>query len=74
MGSATGAAELESKMVPELKHGCKSWVATRKATGEVIGEFFVRASVEKFNPKTVLVETTADYLARYNVEVRRAFA
>jgi hypothetical protein len=61
-------------MVPELKHGCNSWVATRKATGEVIGEFFVRTDVEKFNHETVLVETTADYLARYNAEVRRAYA
>lgn len=61
-------------MVPELKHGCNSWVATRKGTGEVIGEFFVRTNVEKFNPETVLVETTADYLYRYNAEVRRACA
>ena len=61
-------------MVPELKHGCNSWVASRKETGEVIGEFFERKSVEKFNPEKVLIETTADYLARYNAEVRRAYA
>ena len=50
--------------IPELEPYCGSWVVTRKATGKVIGEFFDRRNVEKFNPATCLVETTAQYLGR----------
>ncbi len=53
-------------MIPELEHHCGSWVATRRETNEVIGEFYVRANVEKFDPKKVLIETAAQYLARIN--------
>ncbi len=57
-------------MIPELEHGSGSWVATRKSTGEVIGEFYVRDNVEKFNPRTVLVETILQYLVRINAAVK----
>ncbi|MDU8350993.1 hypothetical protein RYA05_03680 [Pseudomonas syringae pv. actinidiae] len=56
--------------VPDLEHHCGSWIATRKASGEVIGEFFSRSNVERFNPETVLVETTATYLGRLNATIK----
>lgn len=52
--------------VPELEHHCGSWVVTRRSTGEVIGEFFVRANVGRFDPEKVLIETAVQYLARVN--------
>ena len=55
--------------VPALEHFCGSWIVSRKS-GEVIGEFFERANVEKFNPDTCFVETAAQYLARVNREIR----
>jgi hypothetical protein len=57
-------------MVPELEHSSGSWVATRKSTGEVIGEFYVRDNVEKFNPATVLVETILQYLVRIRATIK----
>jgi hypothetical protein len=54
--------------IPELEPWCGSWVVSRK-NGEVIGEFFNRANVEKFNPLTCVVETTQQYLGRFNKEV-----
>jgi hypothetical protein len=47
-----------------------SWVATRRATGEVIGEFFDRRIVDRFNPETVLVEPILEYLYRINRDIR----
>lgn len=52
--------------IPERGHHCGSWVVTRKVTGEVIGEFFDRRSVERFNPEKVTVQNTAQYLAALN--------
>lgn len=52
--------------MPELEHYAGSWIAVRRATGEVIGEFFNKREVEKFNPKTVKVMTAAAYLAGLN--------
>jgi hypothetical protein len=51
-------------VIPELEPHCGSWVVSRKAGGAVIGEFFARSTVERFNPTTCRVETTAQYLAR----------
>jgi hypothetical protein len=51
--------------VPELEHSRGSWVVSRK-TGEVVGEFFNRRDVERFNLDTCLVETTLQYLLRIN--------
>ena len=50
----------------------RSWVATRKATGEVIGEFFDRKIVDRFNTDLVLVEDIAQYLGRINREIKDA--
>lgn len=52
--------------IPELEHHCNSWVVTRKADGQVIGEFFNRKNVEQFNPEKVTIETTLQYLCRIN--------
>lgn len=57
------------KMIPELEPYCGSWIVTRKATGEVIGEFFDRQVVERFNPETCLIETAAQYLGRFNAAI-----
>lgn len=53
--------------IPKLPHGCNSWVVTRKADGRVIGEFYNRKNIERFNPEKVLIQTTAEYLANLNV-------
>lgn len=58
-------------MIPELPHGCNSWVITRKSDGQVIGEFYKRATVERFNPETVIIETAVQYLARLNAEAKQ---
>jgi hypothetical protein len=52
--------------IPELERWCGSWVVSRKSTGDVIGEFFDRRSVERFNPQTCIIETAQQYLARIN--------
>lgn len=52
--------------IPQLPHHCNSWVVTRKSDGQVIGEFFNLASVERFNPEKVLIQTTDAYLAALN--------
>lgn len=54
--------------IPPLEHGSNSWVVTRKATGEVIGEFFDRSNVAKFNGATCRVETAGHYLGRIHLE------
>lgn len=54
------------KHIPELEHNCGSWVVSRKADGQVIGEFFNVNNVKKFNPNKVIVETTLQYLCRIN--------
>jgi hypothetical protein len=51
--------------IPDLEPHCGSWVVSRKS-GEVIGEFFERSTVEKLNEVTCVVETTTAYLARVN--------
>lgn len=47
-----------------------SWIVTRRATGEVIGEFWDRRNVERFNPETCVIETAAEYLMRLNESLR----
>lgn len=53
-------------MIPSLENHCGSWIITRRATGAVIGEFYERSTVMRFNPETCLIETTAQYLGRLN--------
>ena len=52
--------------IPPLEWHCGSWVITRRDTGEVIGEFFERRNVERFNPARVTIQTAAQYLAGLN--------
>lgn len=52
--------------IPSLPHHCNSWVVTRKADGTVIGEFFNRKNIERFNPEKVLIQTADVYLAGLN--------
>jgi hypothetical protein len=59
-------------MIPVLEPYCNSWIVTRRATGEVIGEFFIRSTVERFNPVFCRIETAAQYLGRINREIRKA--
>ncbi len=52
--------------IPALEPWCGSWIVVRRATGEVIGEFFDRAAVERFNPATCEVRTAQQHLAAVN--------
>lgn len=57
--------------IPELEHGCGSWVITNKATGEAVCELYTRAVVEAINQETHTIETAMAYLARRNREARK---
>ena len=50
----------------------KSWVVTRRSTGEVIGEFFDYQNVRKFDPKKVIIETARQYLYRINDKIKKS--
>lgn len=54
--------------IPELPHNCNSWVVKRLDSDEIIGEFFERSNVEKFDPMKHIVITTLDHLQRLNVK------
>lgn len=56
-------------MIPDLEPHCGSWIVTRKADSAVIGEFFSRANVERFDPAKVVIETAQQYLARINLSI-----
>ena len=51
--------------IPDLEHGCGSWIVVRK-NGEVIGEFYDRQNVAKFNPATCIVFTAMQWLCAVN--------
>lgn len=53
-------------MIPNLPPHCNSWIVTRKADGQVIGEFYNRKNIERFNPEKVLIQTADVYLASLN--------
>ena len=61
-------------MIPKLERHCGSWIITRKGDATVIGEFFDRRTVERFNPDTCLIETAAQYLGRLNSNLRQRYA
>ena len=52
--------------IPQLEYHCGSWIVWRKETGEVIGEFFNPASLLRFNPEKVTIETANQYLCKLN--------
>lgn len=49
-----------------------SWIVSRRATGEVIGEFFEWRQVSRFDPRTCLIEISSQYLERINKEIASA--
>lgn len=55
--------------IPALEPHCGSWIVTRRDTGEVVGEFYARASVERFDPAKVTVQTAAQYLGALNQQL-----
>ncbi len=57
-------------MIPALEAHCGSWVVSRKDTGEVVGEFWERRTVERFSADKVNIETAAQYLNRLNREIQ----
>ena len=57
--------------IPELGPHSGSWVVSRKDTGAVVGEFFERKNVEKFNPEKVIIENAYQYLCRINEEIKK---
>lgn len=56
--------------IPELDHFSRAWIVTRKVDNSLIGEFYERSNVEKFNFVTCRVETSMEYLTRINREIR----
>ncbi len=60
--------------IPALERHCGSWVVSRKDTGAVVGEFYDRRIVERFNPDKVTVETALKYLCRINAEFAKSHA
>jgi hypothetical protein len=55
--------------IPELEPRCGSWIVSLRDTEEVIGEFFDRRTVERFDPERCVVETALQYLGRINVAI-----
>lgn len=55
---------------PPLPDGCNSWIAIRRETNEVIGEFWHWRNVARFNSDTVEVLPTVEYLRRVNRTIR----
>lgn len=50
-------------VAPSLEHHCNSWVVTRKSDGKVIGEFYKKENVERFDDEKVTVQTAAEHLS-----------
>lgn len=57
------------KPIPELESNCGSWIVTRRADNKVIGEFYARKVVERFDPAKCLIETALQYLVRISREI-----
>ena len=57
--------------IPQLEQYCGSWIVSRKETGEVIGEFFNAASLFRFNPEKVIIETSYQHLVRFKHDCLR---
>ncbi|QSF43515.1 LPD29 domain-containing protein [Paenibacillus tianjinensis] len=56
--------------IPELGHFSGSWVVSGVKDGSVIGEFYERSNIEKFNPEACLIETALQYLQRINKSIK----
>lgn len=59
----------DAPVIPELPHNCNSWVIVRTGTLSAIGEFYVRATVERIlraEEGRFVAMTAADYLGALN--------
>lgn len=55
--------------IPKLEHGCNSWVVTNIKTGKAIETWDIEL-LRRLNKDEVLIETTWQYLARFNREIK----
>jgi hypothetical protein len=55
--------------VPDLPHGCGSWIIVRRGTLESVAEIFTRAIVERVNFNAYEALPASDYLARLNASL-----
>lgn len=46
-----------------------SWVVSRRDSGQVVGDFFDRRVVDRFDRSKVLIEEAGDYLSRINAAI-----
>lgn len=58
--------------VPELPHGCGSWIVVRKGTLESVLEIFDRNIARCVDGDRFEVLTAMDYLGKFNASVRSA--
>lgn len=56
--------------VPPLPHGCGSWIVRRKRDKGVIGEFYKKENVEKFNGETCEAISSLEYLYELNEKIK----
>jgi intergrase/recombinase len=65
---------MAAPIIPDLPHGCGSWIIVRKGTLDSVAEFFDRATVERVNGERYDALTALDYLGRLNRQIRDAGA
>ena len=66
-------AEKIPELVNQRQKGGKwsnSWVVTNRSNGKVIGEFYDKKNVDKFDPNKVIIEPAHEYLPRLNAEIK----
>lgn len=56
--------------VPELEHGCGSWIVVRKSDGTSIAEIWNRETAEKVNQEKYTVLTAMQYLKNLNKRIK----
>lgn len=56
--------------IPELESFCGSWIVIRKNNNEIIGEFFDRKNLEKFNPEKAIIKTSYQHLVDVNKTIK----
>lgn len=56
--------------IPELEHGCNSWVVIRRGNGQVLFETWNRELVGAVNQDIYEVMTTYSHLVRLNAQIK----
>lgn len=56
--------------VPELPHGCTSWIVVRLSTGEAVCETYSETVIKNLNPLTVKAIPAITYLQDLNRSIR----